>query len=155
MKTSLLLFFLCFSISGSAQVERSEFFKTIGWLNNNPVPSNDKKLIFSSADLIRYQMAEHPDFFASLDFLQELEPVITNHKYGRYFEVIYTYNQLAYALKNKKESSRYDSALYSLKQLLNSYKEIVEEDPKLRIEKLDRFHKMSKSELRKELKNYI
>ncbi len=155
MKKHILLYllitlpFLTFS-----QISENEFLKKVEWLNENPLQSNDKLLIKKSVELIKFQVMSYPEFSINVSGTKELDKEWKNHKYEKYFVIIYSFNQLYYKLKNKK-FNYLDASVFAISMIIKSYSKIIENNPEYKIEILELYKNLKPTELRKRIKRII
>jgi len=153
-KLIFILSLIILPISSFGQINEKQFFENIEWLNQNPSESNNQLFVSKSADLITFQIFNYPNFYINVSGTKELDKEWKNHKYEKYFIIVYSYNQLYYKLNNKKFKNL-DSYVFSIKKLIESYSRIIEKEPKLKIKIFDEYKSLTEKELRKRIKKVL
>ncbi len=87
--------------------------------------------------------------------MKELDKELKGYKYERYFQILYSFNQLSYKLINEKKYNSINACIYSMEKLIQSYKEIIKNDHSLRIEILDKYAELNEKELKRKMKSII
>ena len=153
-KLILILTILSLPFVTFGQMSEKEFEKTIEWINENPSESDNTEFVSKSANLIKFQLFNYPNFPINVSGTKEIDKEWKGHKYEKYFLIVYSYNQLLYKLKNKKYNSL-NACVFSINQLIESYSLILEENPELRIKILDEYKDLDEKELKKRIKKLI
>ena len=153
-KLILILSFIALPIISFGQISEKKFEKTIEWINQNPTESSNKEFVSKSSDLIMFQLFNYPNFQINVSGTKELDKDWKGHKYEKYFIIVYSYNQLYYKLENKKFDNL-KACLFSIKKIIESYSNIIENNPELRIKTFDEYKVLDEKELKKRIKRLI
>ena len=153
-KLILILSLITLPFISCGQISEKEFEKTIQWINETPSESDNPKFISKSANLIKFQIFNYPNFPINISGAKEVNKEWQGHKYEKYFLIVYSYNQLLYKLKNKKYNNL-SACVFSINQLIDSYSLILEKNPEMQINILDEYKALDKKKLKKRIKKLI
>ena len=152
-----IILFICliatFNING--QTSKKDFIKNIEWINKNPSEFDNKKFVSKSADLLKYQFFNHPNFSINISGMKELDEKLKGHKYERYFQILYSFNQLAYKVQKIDKFNNLNACTYSMEKLIESYKKIIEKEPRLRTDSLDEYANLDHKGLMRRMKKIL
>ena len=145
---------LTLPLTSYGQLNQTEFIKTIEWINQNPLESDNENFVSKSADLIKFQIFNYPSFPINTSGTKELDEEAKGHKYERYFLIVYSFNQLYYKIKNEK-FDKLKACVFSINQLIKSYSKLIEKNPELKIKAYDEYAKLSQKDLKKRIKKLL
>jgi hypothetical protein len=149
-----LLAIICFQTNFYSQIKtksEKEILKEIEWISTNPIEKSDKEFVSKSADMMRFQMANYPEFPFNYKALFEFMDTDKNYKYYVEISVVFISNQLANKIKTTNDYDLTKSSLNSLKEVLDYYELVLEEEPNEKNSILDKYLAMTDPEL----KNYV
>ena len=153
-KLIIFLILILLPLISFGQLNQKEFLKTLEWINQNPSQSNDDVFVSKSADLIKFQIFNYPNFPINTSGTKELSDDWKGHKYERYFLIVYSFNQLYYKINNDKFDNL-EAYVFSMNQLLKSYSNLIEKRPEYKIKTFDEYAKLSQKDLKKRIKKLI
>ena len=156
MKKIILSLFtiICIQTNFYSQIKtksEKEILKEIEWISTNPIQKSDKEFVSKSADMMMFQMVNYPEFPVNYKALFEFMDTDKNYKYYDEISVVFIGNQLANKIQTTNDYDLTKSSLNSLKEVLDYYKLVLEEEPNEKNSILDKYLAMTDSEL----KNYV
>ncbi|TYB76847.1 hypothetical protein [Bizionia myxarmorum] len=152
----LIIFSVQFKIFGQIDIKsESEILAGIEWLSTNPVEQADKEFVSKSADYITYQFVKYPNFPVNFSALKEFMDTDRKYKYYDEINIVFTSNQLANKIRTENKYDLKDSSIKSMNKVLEYYKLLIEKEPDQRNNVLDKYSKMDKKELEKQIKKML
>ena len=137
------------------QIDKKQYSENIEWINNNPSEVSNEVFVSKTVELLNFQMFNYPNLQINVSGMKELDKELKGYKYERYFQILYSFNQLSYKLINEKKYNSINACIYSMEKLIQSYKGIIKNDHSLRIEILDKYAELNEKELKRKMKSII
>ena len=153
-KQILILAAILIPILSYSQIDKKGFIENIEWINENPSTPENKEFVSKSAQLIKFQFSNYRDFRINVKGTKEIEEQWKGHKYQRYFQIVYSFNQLHYKLLNNN-FNRLDACYYSLNKMIDSYSMVINNEPELKIKMLEKYKDMNNKNLKKRIEKYV